>query len=817
MDLATKSADKYLANNLLDKAYIYSQSGSILNYGGFDLENLEKAERYLVTSLKIRDSLGVREEFIVPDLINLDNNYKFRNAPNPYKPMISKIIQGLSSDKSQTSPDLRVSRDLMIANLLVTNDQVDEAISMLKETEEYLKDAANSIQDSSKMTTLYWRIADLMMNRGFTNSDTERVLAADELKALQKSPEVIIEAIGYYQKSLQLDYPNFEVNTIYSLPADILFDEDHPIDAIAGLNQCYFQLIYNQNEEVFTNLNPEGMKAIFNDENSKDLLDQMAKVLEILDLSILESVARPGFDQDKLTLLSNTRFSRRTMASWFGMAWMANNERKYFDLSLKSAESVKGLLLSKKILQKNVETSNDFKEILIEERKLRNRISSLERSDIEEQRKEEALFKLNVQLDTIVNKQAEFYGENKNLFLTKVPSSEEIQHHLEDDEAIISYFNSLNAYYIYIITKDTILLYDPLIPEGFEDAIRNVRNSLAPKNKFDEASLLLWDALIEPIFYFSPQDYDVLEGVYKLIIIPDKELYQVPFEVFTFAPPGDRKREGSKGKSKYYNYNFLFRMYDISYSYSISQFINSKTNIKDNYDYEFLGFAPVFSGKEGYVMDSKNDTDTDNVDLSKVKKKIKGYKNALPFSELEVNDIHKMVTSSSSDSFIVTHDKCNKDLITSDFLNDFRIVHFATHSTIDNARPELSNITISASGETITADDKLFLSEIEDLDINNELIVLSSCESNLGKYIDGEGTLGMVRSIFVAGAKNVLVSLWKVDDEATAYFMKEFYKNLYVNGSLDYSDALWSTKIDMLEHPVFSNPYYWSAFLLVGE
>lgn len=99
--------------------------------------------------------------------------------------------------------------------------------------------------------------------------------------------------------------------------------------------------------------------------------------------------------------------------------------------------------------------------------------------------------------------------------------------------------------------------------------------------------------------------------------------------------------------------------------------------------------------------------------------------------------------------------------------------------------------------------------------INTELVVLSACETGLGINSQGEGIIGLGSAFFEAGAKNVLTSLWKIDDEVTNRFMTNFYHNWLVEGQTK-NQALLNAQETIRNTPGYSSPYYWGAFVLIG-
>jgi CHAT domain-containing protein len=150
-------------------------------------------------------------------------------------------------------------------------------------------------------------------------------------------------------------------------------------------------------------------------------------------------------------------------------------------------------------------------------------------------------------------------------------------------------------------------------------------------------------------------------------------------------------------------------------------------------------------------------------------------------------------------------------------LAHYRIIHFATHTFIDNVHPELSGIVFSLIDERGRAQDGfLRLHEIYNLRLPAELVVLSACQTALGKQIKGEGMIGLTRGFIYAGAERVVASLWEVDDEATAALMKSFYERM-LNGNLRAAAALRAAQMTVSQHKRWRSPYYWAGFVLQGE
>jgi tetratricopeptide (TPR) repeat protein len=150
-------------------------------------------------------------------------------------------------------------------------------------------------------------------------------------------------------------------------------------------------------------------------------------------------------------------------------------------------------------------------------------------------------------------------------------------------------------------------------------------------------------------------------------------------------------------------------------------------------------------------------------------------------------------------------------------LADYRILHFATHGLVNPRIPELSGLLLTqqdAAGHLL--DGFLGLRDISSLDLSAELVVLSGCETALGREVRGEGLLGLTRRFMVAGVPRVIASLWQVRDQATAELMAHFYRALLVEHQPP-AAALRSAQLALRQQRRWRDPYYWAAFVFQGD
>ena len=161
--------------------------------------------------------------------------------------------------------------------------------------------------------------------------------------------------------------------------------------------------------------------------------------------------------------------------------------------------------------------------------------------------------------------------------------------------------------------------------------------------------------------------------------------------------------------------------------------------------------------------------------------------------------------------------EATRDSILGGALDDYRIVHLATHGVIDSDRPARSALILSLVGRTgAPLDGYLRQRDIYNLSLDADLVVLSACQTAVGKQVSGEGLMGLTRAFMYAGTPRVVATLWEVGDRATADFMKVFYRDL-LQQHLRPAAALRDAQVEMARNPRYASPYYWAGFVLHGD
>jgi CHAT domain-containing protein len=227
---------------------------------------------------------------------------------------------------------------------------------------------------------------------------------------------------------------------------------------------------------------------------------------------------------------------------------------------------------------------------------------------------------------------------------------------------------------------------------------------------------------------------------------------------------------------------------------------------------------PVFSTKDDRLVSSQppqSNTTTRTSEAKRSATDIGVILDRLKYSRTEAETILSLVPATERSSALDF--AASRATATSPDLAEYRMVHFATHGLLNNVHPELSGVVLSLVDEKgADTDGFLRLHDIFNLNLPAELVVLSACETGLGKDVQGEGLVGLTRGFMYAGAKRVAVSLWSVNDVATAELMKRFYQQMLEKG-VNPVAALRAAQLEMMKSEQWKAPYYWAAFVVQGE
>ena len=305
-----------------------------------------------------------------------------------------------------------------------------------------------------------------------------------------------------------------------------------------------------------------------------------------------------------------------------------------------------------------------------------------------------------------------------------------------------------------------------------------------------------------------------LSGLKRLLIVPDESLQYIPFAALLFPGPGAGKE-------------LLVKHFEIDVlpSASVLGILRKARSKRTPPTAAAAIFAdPVFEPDDERVSTRRAGAKRSYearpaTSLTRAISDVGGsqYIARLPASRDEAEAIAKVLRSPDPQAVHVALDfDASRANVLTDGLTRFRLVHFATHGVVDARHPEMSGLILSlVDRRGKRQDGYLRLGDIYKLKLSADLVVLSSCDSALGRDLESEGIIGLPRGFLYAGAKSVIASLWKVNDDATATLMSRLYTRMK-NGESP-SSALRGAQLEMVQDERWANPYYWAAFVLQGD
>jgi CHAT domain-containing protein len=357
----------------------------------------------------------------------------------------------------------------------------------------------------------------------------------------------------------------------------------------------------------------------------------------------------------------------------------------------------------------------------------------------------------------------------------EIPSIEDIRSALDPGQALIEYEIVRRRLITFVITKDEFYQYDQLINGDFQLHIENIRRQLSINpllnnndssfTSFVTSSCYLYNILIKPV-------YKKIKGK-RLIIVPPGTLSTIPFEVLI--------REGYNSRPDYSKLKWLLDEFPIIYAFSAS-YILDKSDQK--YGKGMAAFIPEY-GNSDTLANLKGAFD-----------EVRFLKRKFGFRAFIKKRANERVFREKSP--------------------DFRIIHLAAHTNMNDSRPDLSGFILNTHKDSIE-DGRLYAFEIKQMKLNAQLAVLNGCNTGFGALKQGEGLVSLARSFFFTGIRTVAYTLWSVSDEAAQKIVTGFYTELFRKQPPDI--ALRQSKLNFIKaaDPVKAHPYYWAGFIVTGK
>jgi CHAT domain-containing protein len=330
-----------------------------------------------------------------------------------------------------------------------------------------------------------------------------------------------------------------------------------------------------------------------------------------------------------------------------------------------------------------------------------------------------------------------------------------------------------------------------------------------------------------------------LLGTKRLVIIGDGVLQYIPFAALQEPEIFEQQEANNSGQVMGHNHAFkpLMLNHEILYLPSISALAlirqeNKSRKIAPLAREVAIIADPVFGSDDDRVSTSspsqlprpteKKKPSMSTHNKANISARQVGLGDTIPplmFSHEEAEKIYELAQSKGG-GMLAEGFKANRRVATDpELARHYRIIHFSTHALLNNEHPNLSGIVLSLVDEHGESQDGfLQLYEIYNLKMPVDLVVLSACQTALGKNVRGEGIIGLTRGFMYAGASRVAATLWEVDDQATAELMTRFYEKMLGNERLPPAAALRKAQISMWQQKTrMGNPFYWAGFIVQGE
>jgi CHAT domain-containing protein/tetratricopeptide (TPR) repeat protein len=330
---------------------------------------------------------------------------------------------------------------------------------------------------------------------------------------------------------------------------------------------------------------------------------------------------------------------------------------------------------------------------------------------------------------------------------------------------------------------------------------------------FVAASNALYKAVVEPAAS--------IVGDKRILVVADGALNYIPFQALV------KNGEGTD----YASLAYLVKTNEVVYSPSASVIAAIRQGSTPSTGQSVLLVAdPVFSAddpraKGGAAANTSGETRGLGLGLESAVNDVAGNAAAasgglhlarLSGTRTEADAISAIARTGGAKADLWTDLNASEDNVKARDVSSYRYLHVATHGLLDAERPQFTGVVLSLVGNKAN-DGFLRTDEIFNLKLGSPLVMLSACETGLGKEKRGEGVMGLTRAFMYAGAPTVGVSLWSVADKSTADLMTDFYKRLLGAAPQSPGAAMRDAQLAMINGKQHSAPFYWAPFVLVGE
>ena len=725
--------------------------------------------------------------------VQIANNFldaqKHQEAVEQYAKVIDLLEKQYGAKNS-----VLIAPYINICQPLINLGEYDKAIEYSNQTIELIK---NNPEYEEILYFIYNNLAEGYEKKGaYENAEREfRRTIDSRLELFGPHHEEVYEGYRYfgeyyerrglyrnallnYQKSLAALFKNFNPTTIYKNPDFKEYTNTEQLFYVLfGKSGALFKLFGESNEL-------QDLKSSYD--------------LYIIIYQLLDDLLTGDFlDKSSIQLFQNFEEGFNLSIDCAIRLYEFTSDSQYLDQSFHFMEKNKYFLLYKALMSSRVNSDLVGNNLTLTGRVLSMEIDELKQR-ITTKTNPDSLFNLRNQLIRKLDRKAILNKElvnNKDLSINsdqKTFNIKDAQNLISDkNEILIEYHWSNDHVYAFLIGKEIadivkIEKTNELLTniEKFANALSNHSIQKDDFKKYTASAYFLYDKLIKPIENRTSQ-YFGEEKIKRLIIVPDGPLSTLPFEAFI--------SELDTSSNSYWRLDYLCRKYIVSYAYSLNILKNNLSRQKEIKNPKMLAL-------------SYSDKIDESSDIEQLR-----FENELPYSEEEIRRIRKRIKSTCYLGIDATEG------IFKAKASAYSMVHLALHGQADTVDMFNSRL-IFKKDSTSSEDGELRAYELYDMDLSElHMVVLSACETGIGKQYEGEGIFSIARGFAYAGCPSIVMSLWKVNDKATADLIDFFYANL--KDKVPKDEALRNAKLAYIEKSddLNAHPSNWAAFISLGN
>lgn len=417
-----------------------------------------------------------------------------------------------------------------------------------------------------------------------------------------------------------------------------------------------------------------------------------------------------------------------------------------------------------------------------------------------EKKMKEVIFEHKHHLDLLKHKFEKQYPKYYALkYKTSVASISDVQKSLDSKTTFIEYFEGKNNIYAFSIHKNGVHVKTIKKEANYQINFYNFQRALMNVKAFVAKPGVVYNKFIKESYYFYNKLVKdcVKQQSERLIIVPDGELGYLPFEVLLTHEVTPLKQGTDEG-ADFSTLPYLIRKQKVSYNYSGTLLISQQANQQKIINGNILALAPSYIKKEIPAWRGKREV------------KLRENLIELPGAAKEVAKLRELYNG----SFYIGSEA--NETVFKESAPKHGILHLAMHGLVNQKNPDFSGLAMTEDMKK-QEDNFLYAYEIKQLGLNAGLVVLSACETGIGKYQRGEGVVSIGRGFMYAGAPALIMTLWSLNDQSGAVIIEQFYKNL--SEGMEKDEAIRQAKLFYLDHypDEYTHPFMWAAFVQVGD